>query len=229
MEYKDLKDSYSIMYFIKSLTDEALKLSDNSEDQFLYLTNEIDPEEYFNRTIGKRLELEKNLKLLDVALISFKIEEEEKYFRLKDEILTLNDEIKYLYTLPETPPNILSKHIRDLQVFQFVKKSINNQSNELVENNRTEVIVEDEIPKFEITTIPDRVRLLMELGIIEHLEKEIPMLIGKKKKLTELLMQFLNIPYNSLQPVVNAIDYDDESPRKPKLTKKVQNVLNKYK
>ena len=96
MEYKDLKDSYSIMYFIKSLTDEALKLSDNSEDQFLYLTNEIDPEEYFNRTIGKRLELEKNLKLLDVALISFKIEEEEKYFRLKDEILTLNDEIKYL-------------------------------------------------------------------------------------------------------------------------------------
>ena len=121
------------------------------------------------------------------------------------------------------------KHIRDLQVFQFVKKSINNQSNELVENNRTEVIVEDEIPKFEITTIPDRVRLLMELGIIEHLEKEIPMLIGKKKKLTELLMQFLNIPYNSLQPVVNAIEYDDESPRKPKLTKKVQNVLNKYK
>lgn len=229
MEFKDLKDSYSIIYFIKSLTDDALKLSDNSEVQFLYLTNEINQEEYLKRTIGKRLELEKNLKLLDVALISFKIEDEEKYFRLKNEILTLNDEIKYLYTSTETPPNTLSNHIRDLQVFQFVKKSSNYQSNELVENNRTEVNEEDEIPKFEITTIPDRVRLLMELGIIEHLEKEFPILIGKKKKLTELLMQFLNIPYNSLQPVINAIEYDDESPRKPKLTKKVQNVLNRYK
>jgi hypothetical protein len=229
MELKDLKDSISIIYFIKSLIDEALKLSDNSEVQFLFLTNEIDSEEYFERTTGKRIELESNLKLLNVALTSLKIEDEEKYYKLKNEILELNSECQYLYTLPETPPNILSNHVRDLQVFQFVKKSSTKQSNELVENSQTEVVEEDEIPQFEISTIPDRVRLLMELGIIEHLEKELPMLKDKKKKLTELLMQFLNIPYNSLQPVVNAIGYDDNSPRKPKLTKKVQNVLNKYK
>ncbi|MHA8108110.1 hypothetical protein [Aquirufa sp. A-Brett2-W8] len=229
MELKDLKDFISIIYFIKSLTDEALKLSDNSEVQFLYITNEIDSEEYFNRTIGKRIEFEINLKLLDVALISFKIEDEEKYFKLKKEILELNSECQYLYTLPETPPNILSNHIRDLQVFQFVKKSSTDQLNESAQNSQTEVKEEEEIPEFEISTIPDRVRLLMELGIIEHLEKELPILKDKKKKLTELLMQFLNIPYNSLQPVVNAIGYDDDNPRKPKLTKKVQNVLNKYK
>ena len=211
------------------MTDEALKLSNNSEVQFLYYTNEIDSEEYFNKTTGKRIELESNLKLLDVALISLKIEDEEKYFKLKKEILELNSECHYLYTLPETPPNILSNHIRDLQVFQFVKKSSTVQLNELVQNSQTEVKEEDEIPEFEISTIPDRVRLLMELGIIEHLEKELPILKDKKKKLTELLMQFLNIPYNSLQPVVNAIAYDDDSNRKPKLTKKVQNVLNKYK
>ena len=42
-------------------------------------------------------------------------------------------------------------------------------------------------------------------------------------------MEFMKVQYSSLQQVVNAIEYDDDHKKKPKLSRKVQNVLNKYK
>jgi hypothetical protein len=235
MELKDLKDPIEIIKLIQTLLNESIDEAIRTEDK---KTSNQDIFEMWEGTVGKVYRLvDSKLTLLDIALINLKLENEEKYYKLKEIVCRLDDEIEDYYQnqeeyspYPTPPPKIIKNHVRDLQVFQFVNKSNNNQSNDLTKSTPSDAKEEDdEIPKFEISTIPERVRLLMELGIIEHLEKEYPILKGKKKKLTELLMQFLHIPYSSLQPIVNAIEYDEDSPKKPKLTNRVKNVINKYK
>jgi hypothetical protein len=233
MELKDYKEPIVIINLIQTL----IKSSINSAwwDNELYKkfeNDEIDEDHYIELVTYKRNDLiENELNLLDVALIHLKIEDEKKYFKLKEIILDLDENIKFLYskevsTYPRTPPNIISKHVAELQNF---KNEIPISTNNHLAILNEDLIEEVELPNIELSTIPDRVRLLMELGIIRHLETEYPILKGNKNKLTQLLMEFMKVQYSSLQPVVNAIEYDDDHKKKPKLSRKVQNVLNKYK
>jgi hypothetical protein len=129
-------------------------------------------------------------------------------------------------SFPSTPPNTIIKHIKSLNdhlpfTIGGIEQSINKDQKETLEDS--------DLPEIKIKTIPERVRLLIELGVIDFLENKYPILKGNKKKMTELLMQFMNVKYGSLQPIVNAKDYDDENHlKKPKLTKNVQNIINKY-
>ncbi len=234
MELKDLKDPIEIVKLIRTLLDESIDEAIRTED--LEETIE-DVYDFWNKSIVRVYKLiESKLILLDIALINLKIHDEEKYYKLRDIVCSLDNDIEEYYThqeqyapYPSTPPKIIKKHITDLENNHFVPSSVEHQPKELKENFQKEIIEEVEFPKLEITTIPDRVRLIMELGIIAHLEREYPILKGNKKKLTELLMQFMQIKYNSLQPVIRTIEYEESHEQKPKLTKKVQNVINKYK
>jgi hypothetical protein len=234
MELKDLKDPIEIVKLIRTLLDESIDEAIRTDD--LEETIE-DVYDFWNKSIVRVYKLiESKLILLDIALINLKIHDEEKYYKLRDIVCSLDNDIEEYYAhqeqyapYPSTPPKIIKKYITDLENNHFVPSSVDFQPKELKEIFQKEIIEEVEFPKLEITTIPDRVRLIMELGIIEHLEREFPILKGNKKKLTELLMQFMQIKYNSLQPVVRTIEYEESHEEKPKLTKKVQNVINKYK
>jgi hypothetical protein len=229
MELKDLKDPIEIIHLIQTLCKSSNDSAFFDKEIYLKFENDIiDEDQLIQHTTWKRNELiEKNLVLLDVALIHLRIEDESKYFKLKEIILELDKKVKLIYSdvissYPSPPPIILDSHIKELKASNKILSPIKVHFHE----DSIEEIVS---PEIELNTIPDRVRLLMELRIIDHLEREFPILKGNKKKLTELLMQFMNIKFGSLQPVVNAIEHDDNSTKKPKLTKKVQNVLNKYK
>lgn len=81
----------------------------------------------------------------------------------------------------------------------------------------------------ELTTQKDKVALLKELGIIDFLQDRYPYLKKNGQRTTKLLMQFLDIPYTSLQPIINELFNESTSNKNyPKLTPKVLSVVNKY-
>lgn len=233
MDLRDLKEPIYVINLIQTLCDNSFHSA--FFDQEIYSkfdNNEIDEDDLTRLMTLKRNELiKKNLEYLDAALINLKIENEDKYYKLKDIILELDSRIKLIYSeevssFPSPPPNTIKKHIKSLNDHQpFLISGIEQSTNK----DQKETPEDSDLPEIELKTIPERVRLLIELGVIDFLENKYPNLKGNKKKMTELLMQFMNVKYGSLQPIVNAKDYDDENHlKKPKLTKKVQNVINKY-
>lgn len=233
MELRDLKEPIYIINLIQTLCDNSFHSA--FFDQEIYSkfdNNEIDEDDFTRLMTLKRNELiEKNLEYLDAALINLKIEDEDKYYKLKDIIIELDLRLKLIYSnkvssFPSPPPNTIIKHIKTLNEHQpFLKNGIEQSTNK----DQNETQDDSDLPEIELKTIPERVRLLVELGVIEFLENKYPILKGNKKKMTELLMQFMNVKYGSLQPIVNAKDYDNENHlKKPKLTKNVLNVINKY-
>jgi hypothetical protein len=235
MELKDYKEPIIIINLIQTLIESSVKSAWwNEELQLKFENDQIDEDLYIELVTHKRNELiEKNLVLLDVALIHLRIEDEVKYFKLKEIILALDEKIKLIYSkvvssYPSPPPQIINKHVAYLQIFQHVPKSSNIQPKEFSENIPTEVKEEDELPEFELTRIKDKMAIMIDLGIIDHLIIKYPYLKNNGLRLTKLLSQFLNIEVNSLKKIINAFVTDAKnSTDYPKITDKVKNVIDK--
>lgn len=230
MELKDLKDPIVIINLIRGLCDDSINyaIKDN-EINLRWKNNEIDEDEYFKLLIYKRLEkIEISLKFLDVALINLKIEDEEKYFKFRDLIVDLDKRIETIYQKSEVETGnhipktqIIKKHVTDLQIFQYVPKSHTKVSNSNLEENEV-------VSEIEIARIKDKVAMLIELGIIEHLIDKYPYLENNALRITKLLSQFLNIKENSLKKIINAFVTDNKSLSDyPEITTKVKSVIDK--
>ena len=214
METEDFNNPISIIKIIRTLLVEF-----NDESTILVSIDKL---------------LIRNLTLLDISLSNLKIEDEEKYFKFKDIICRLDDDIEDFYKIKEvdspfpiSPPNTIKNHVRDLQVFQFVNKSSNSKSMELHEDSIEEV----ELSEFELIRIKDKIAMLIELGIIEHLINKYPYLRANglnALRLTKLLSPFLGIEVNSLKKIINAfVTNAKNSTDYPKITDKVKNVIDK--
>lgn len=230
MELKDLKDPIVIVNLIRTLCDDSFDYAVNDEAiSSRWKNNEIDEDEYIKLIICKRIErIEICLKFLDVALINLKIEDEEKYFKFKEFILDLDKRIENIYSKSEDEigkqfpkPQTIKKHVADLQIFQFVRKSNMKDSND----HKDEIEVVSEV---ELIRIKDKVAMLIELGIIEHLINKYSYLENNAFRMTKLLSQILNIKENSLKKIINAFETDNTSSTDyPKITDKVKNVIDK--
>lgn len=233
----NLKDPIEIIYLIRTLLDESIDEAIKTD----HLEKEVeDAYEFWKESIVRVYkQIDNKLLLLDIALTNLKIENEEYYYKLKDVLSELDNDIKKYYSqkekiapYPTLRPSIIKKHIIEMEKFHYNIKSDEFKQNESIEKFPIELIEEELIDEIILKTQSDRVRLLLELGIIEFLEAKYPSLKENKQKMSFLLMQFLNIKYNSIQPLVNALNLKEstkEKPtRKPKLTKEVLKVMEKY-
>lgn len=234
MELSDLKEPISIIYLIRTLCSEAISQAFfDSKLLSLFEKGEINEDELIARTTFKRNELiEISLVTLDVALINLKLEDEEKYFSLKEYVFQLDKEITFLYSeegcsFPSEPPKTLKGHVFTLFAFQFVHKNKNIESEKLLENS-----IKIDFPEIELKRIKDKIAMLIELGIIDHLINKYPYLRANglnALRLTKLLSPFLGIEVNSLKKIINAfVTGTKESTDYPKVTEKVKNVIDKY-
>jgi hypothetical protein len=101
-----------------------------------------------------------------------------------------------------------------------------NQSMELKEDSIEEV----ELPEIELKRIKDKIAMLIELGIIDHLINKYPYVKGNALRLTKLLSPFLGIEVNSLKKIINAFVSGTgkiQSTNYPKITDKVKNEIDK--
>jgi len=225
METKDSDNPISIIKIIRTLLVEF-----NDKNKRTIRGNEG---VIWKNPIHDRIDklLERNLTLLDISLSNLKIEDEEKYFKFKDIICILDNDIEELYKIKEvdspfpiSPPNTIKNHVRDLQVFQFVNKSGNNQTMDLKEDSIEEV----ELTENELKRIKDKIAMMIELGIIDHLITKYPYVNGYAIRLTKLLSPFLGIEVDSLKKIINAYITDQKSKSDyPKITDSVKNIIDK--
>ncbi|MCX6194564.1 MAG: hypothetical protein NTX34_08810 [Cytophagales bacterium] len=224
MVFNDFKDPISIIHTIQTLLYESIE-----EFKIRQSKTNIVPSIFINESdVSIEKLIEKKLLLLDIALINLKIEEEEKYFRFKDIIVKLDKDIEAYYKLtqqdspfPISPPKTIKNHVRDLQVFQFLPKLKTKESS----NHLDQIEVISEI---ELTRIKDKVAMLIELGIIDHLIIKYSYLDNNALRLTKLLSAFLDIKVDSLKKIINAFITDQKSKTDyPKITDTVKNAIDK--
>lgn len=226
MDFDKLKDPIVIIHMIQTLVEESIEEAIRTDDLEATIEDKYD---FWNGSIARVYKLiENKLIFLDIALINLKIQDEEKYYKLKDIVCNLDKEIEEYYALkeqyapyPSSPPQIIKKHVADLQIFQYSPKSDTKFTNGCIE----EVEVVSEI---ELERIKDKVALLIELGVIEHLIKKYPYLDNYALRLTKILSQILNIKENSLKKIINAFITDNKSLSDyPKITERIKSVVDK--
>jgi hypothetical protein len=233
MRTKDLKEPIEVIKLIQTLLMDTIEEAINTENLDEYIEKK-DKFDLWHKTIGRVYKiLNSKLIELDVALIHLKIHDEEKYYKLRDYIIKLDKDIMEYHTLKasqyeysELPPTILNEHLINLEKFHFTPKSNDFKQNESAENSQKEEI--EVISEIELTRIKDKVAMLIELGIIDHLILKYPHIKGVALRLTKLLSPILDIEVNSLKKIINAFVTDaKKSTDYPKITVTVKNAVDK--
>jgi hypothetical protein len=186
MELKDFKEPIEIIKLIQTLLTESIDEAIRTEDK--KATN-LDIFEMWEGTVGKVYRLvDSKLILLDIALISLKIEDEEKYYKLKDIVCRLDDEIEDYYQnqeeyspYPTPPPKIIKNHVKDMQVFQSGSKSANSNSNDF----KNDVLIGSK-EELELNK-KDRIKLLSQLGILKFLMDTYPKCKNNESEVARLI------------------------------------------
>lgn len=227
----NLKDPIEIIHLIRTLLDESIEEAIRTDN----IEKEVEDEyEFWKESIVRVYnQIDNKLLLLDIALTNLKIENEVYYYKLKDILSELDIEIQEYYTqkeeiapYPTLPPITIKKHITEMEKFQYFPKSNDFKQNESVENSKKEEI--EVISEIELTRIKDKVAMLIELGIIDHLILKYPHIKGVALRLTKLLSPILDIEVNSLKKIINAFVTDaKKSTDYPKITVTVKNAVDK--
>jgi len=203
METKDFNNPISIIKIIRTLLVEF-----NDKNKRTISGNEVG---IWKNPIHDRIDklLEMNLTHLDISLSNLKIEDEEKYFKFKDIICRLDNDIEEFYKIkevdspfPVSPPNTIKSHVRDLQVFQFVNKSSNNQTMELKEDSIEEVGQKEDLD----FNKKDRIKLLYELGILKFLIDKFPKCKNNESEVARIICKISpDFKKETIQSYINDI------------------------
>jgi hypothetical protein len=160
-----------------------------------------------------RKQIDKELNIIDIELFELKITKPSEYSIICNELIP--DLILILKSKYSENYHLCWKKIEKYSEQKII--TINPDSEQNTQNEN------------EIVKQKDKVALLKELGILDLLQERYPYLKKNGQRTTKLLMEFLDIPYTSLQPIINALFNETTSNKNyPKLTPKVQNVINKY-
>lgn len=89
----------------------------------------------------------------------------------------------------------------------------------------------------DVESVSEQIRLIYELGILDHLKKQYPDTLGKSNNaLAGLIAKFLNssknvkIPTTTIQPIVNALIKDDASSKNyPKKSPRIKVIIESLK
>ena len=88
----------------------------------------------------------------------------------------------------------------------------------------------EEIPHEELKTIGEKIILLNELGVIEHLKKRYANNLKSNNQLSILLSELLSLNPQSVQPALNALLNDIPSNKNyPKKTEKINRIILRLK
>ena len=181
------------------------------EGHYIFVNSDKEKKQWATKIMLNNIDYQLNI--IDIELWDLKIKKPSEYNIICKELI----------------PNLISTlNYRYLEYYPFgweIEK--HNQSMELKEDSIEKV----ELPEIELKKIKDKIAMLIELGIIEHLINKYPYLKANglnALRLTKLLSPFLGIEVNSLKKIINSFVTDAKnSTDYPKITDKVKNVIDK--
>jgi hypothetical protein len=107
-------------------------------------------------------------------------------------------------------------------IYQSLEEINLSSSSEIIDTSK-------DLPEIDLTTQKEQIRILYELGIIEHLQNKYKnSLKGSINQTANLISKFLKLERSSVQPTLNALLNDDAKNKNyPKMTQSVKSIIDK--